>query len=224
MENGGRIMNRETFNDLSYGMYVITTKENTKNIGCFINTVNQITSSNPIVAVSLNKENYTNKILKESKKCAISILSEKTNPEVISTFGYFSSKDTDKFKNINYKEIDNLPVILENICGYMIGEVIKVIDAETHDIFLIRINKAEKIGEKIPMTYRYYHEKLKGKAPQKAPTYIEEQKENSTSNRYQCIICGYIYDDSKEEVKFEDLDENWKCPRCGVGKDKFIKI
>ena len=132
-------MNTEALRDLSYGMFVVTTKKDKKNVGCFINTVMQITSKNPIIAISLNKENYTNEVLKETRKCAISILSEKSEKEIISKFGYFSSRETNKFEDINYQNIDNLPVVLEDVCGYIIGEVIRVIDVETHDIFLIRI-------------------------------------------------------------------------------------
>jgi len=40
---------------------------------------------------------------------------------------------------------------------------------------------------------------------------------------YKCDICGYIYDESKESVKFEDLPDDWVCPICGVGKDSFSK-
>jgi rubredoxin len=42
--------------------------------------------------------------------------------------------------------------------------------------------------------------------------------------KYVCTICGYVYDDEKEEIKFEDLPEDWTCPICGVGKDKFKKV
>ena len=42
--------------------------------------------------------------------------------------------------------------------------------------------------------------------------------------KYQCQICGYIYDDDNEAVKFEDLPEDWVCPLCGVGKENFSKI
>ena len=50
-------MSLEALNNLSYGMYIVTTKQNNKNVGCFINTAMQITSKNPIRAISLNKEN-----------------------------------------------------------------------------------------------------------------------------------------------------------------------
>lgn len=219
-------MNLQALNNITYGMYIITTKENNKNIGCIINTATQITSEKPIISISLNKDNYTNKALKETKKCSISILSEKTNKELISRFGYFSSKNTDKFKETNYKEIDNLPIVKESTCAYIIGDVINIINAETHDIFLIRVKKAEQLTNDTPMTYKYYHEILKGKSPSKAPTYIKEENINlnKKGNKYKCTVCEYIYDDEKEKTKFEDLPNDWKCPICGVGKDKFIKL
>lgn len=39
--------------------------------------------------------------------------------------------------------------------------------------------------------------------------------------KYECIVCGHIYDETVEGVKFEDLAEDWVCPLCGVGKDMF---
>ena len=42
--------------------------------------------------------------------------------------------------------------------------------------------------------------------------------------KYRCTICGYIYDDSKEKVKFVDLPDDWKCPACGAPKSLFEEI
>ena len=42
--------------------------------------------------------------------------------------------------------------------------------------------------------------------------------------KYICNVGGYIYDDEKEEVKFEDLPEDWTCPLCGVPKSEFTKM
>jgi rubredoxin len=42
--------------------------------------------------------------------------------------------------------------------------------------------------------------------------------------KYVCTLCGYIYDDEKEKVKFEDLPDDWVCPLCGVSKDQFKKV
>jgi len=43
-----------------------------------------------------------------------------------------------------------------------------------------------------------------------------------SSGKYVCSICGYVYDPAEHDgVSFEDLPEDWKCPRCRQGKDKF---
>ena len=42
--------------------------------------------------------------------------------------------------------------------------------------------------------------------------------------KYRCTICGYIYDDEKEKVKFADLPEDWTCPLCGAPKSMFEEV
>ena len=217
-------MDTKVFRDISYGMYVVTTKSDIP-VGCFINTLIQITSENPTIAISINKENYTNKILKEQKKFAVSILKENATDKIISTFGYFSSIEKNKFENVEHQEIDNIPVVVEDMCSYLICEVINIVETSTHDIFIGKVLDTKKLSDETPMTYKYYHEVLKGKSPKNAPTYNEEKEEPvGESSKYQCTICGYIYDDAKEKIKFDDLPADWKCPRCGVGKELFKKI
>ena len=201
-------MDKNIFRDVSYGMYVVTTQ----NAGCIINTMTQITSENLIISISLNKNNYTNEQIKNENKFAVSIISEKTNPNLISVFGFSSSKENNKFKNFEYEEINNIKVLKENTTGYLICEVVDIIDCETHDIFLGRVIETKKENDNIPMTYKYYHEVVKGKAPKNAPTYIEEKVEDDV---YVCDICGYQH---KGEVK-----EGFICPICGVDHTHFKK-
>ena len=42
--------------------------------------------------------------------------------------------------------------------------------------------------------------------------------------KYRCSLCGYIYDESKEKIKFEDLPEDWTCPLCGAPKALFEEV
>lgn len=42
--------------------------------------------------------------------------------------------------------------------------------------------------------------------------------------KYYCTICGYVYDPAENGgVAFEDLSDDWLCPRCRQPKDKFNK-
>ena len=217
-------MNKQIFKDISYGMYLVTTiDENNKNTGCIINTLTQITSVNPIISISLNKNNYTNSAIKINKLFAISILSVDTPKELIATFGYYSSRDIDKFKNINYEINNNIPIIKEKTCGYIIAETINIVDCGTHDVIIAKVLNTNKTFNLEPMTYKYYQENLKGTSPKNAPTYIEEVS-TKLSNKYKCSLCGHIYDDSKEKIKFSELPEDWVCPLCGAPKSMFNKI
>ena len=213
-------MDIKAMQDLSYGMYVISTKMNDKNVGCFVNTVTQITAENPIITVSVNKSNYTNEALRVNKKFAVSVLPEKTEPSVISKFGFYSSRDVDKFEDMEYDVIDDVPVVKNNICGYMICEIINVVECETHDVFFARVLDAQKENDYKPMTYSYYHEVIKGKAPKKAPTYVEDsEKEIKVSvggeEVYVCLVCGYVHKGP--------MADDFKCPVCGVDKSNFRK-
>ena len=42
------------------------------------------------------------------------------------------------------------------------------------------------------------------------------------SGKYVCSVCGYVYDPAEHDgVAFADQPEDWKCPRCKQGKEKF---
>jgi len=44
------------------------------------------------------------------------------------------------------------------------------------------------------------------------------------SGKYVCSICGYVYDPAEHDgVAFEDLPEDWRCPRCRQSREKFNK-
>ena len=51
----------------------------------------------------------------------------------------------------------------------------------------------------------------------------------SEYKRYQCDICGHIYDEAEgdpdsgiaEGTRWKDIPEDWICPECVVGKDDF---
>ncbi|MGP1587056.1 MAG: rubredoxin [Treponemataceae bacterium] len=38
---------------------------------------------------------------------------------------------------------------------------------------------------------------------------------------YVCKLCGYVYDDEKEEIPFNELPDSWECPLCGAPKSEF---
>ena len=166
------ILDLEVLSNISYGLYAVTVDDNGRPTGCIINTLIQVTSFEPIyMAISLNKDSYTSEVIERNKKYAINILSEDTPKEVIMRLGFASGRDRDKMDRIDYKLRDGLPVINENCSGFMIFELVSKTRVDTHDIIIGKLIDGCR-NEFTPMTYKYYHEVIKGKAPKSAPTYL----------------------------------------------------
>ena len=164
-------MNKNAFNKLSYGVYVISTWDNGRPTGCIANSAMQITSDPATVAVSINHNNFTNKCMQDTGRFAISILGESANPGIIGSFGYKSGKDFDKFDEVE-SEIKGFMPIIKEACAYITCEIIEKFETNTHTIFLGKILEADVMKQEEAMTYAYYHNVIKGKSPKNAPTYI----------------------------------------------------
>ena len=89
--------NNKIIQKITQGMYVLTTQ----NGGCIVDAVSKISAGeNPLIAVSVKKNNYTNTLLRESKTFALSVLGEETNLEIIEIFGMHSMKEVNKFEKV----------------------------------------------------------------------------------------------------------------------------
>ena len=209
-------MNNSAFRALSYGVYILSTWDNGRPTGCTVNSVMQITSSPATIAVSVNKNNYTHECIARSRKFAVSVLHEQSAPDIIATFGFSSGRDTDKFSKVEYSVHGMMPVV-KNSAAYIVCDVEKTLETDTHTVFLGKVTDADVLENKPPMTYAYYHNVVKGKTAKNAPTYIEEKTE---TGKWDCSVCGYVYDG---KTPFEELPDDFECPVCKQPKTAFVK-
>lgn len=230
-------MDRKALHKISYGLYIVCSKNNEKINGQIANSIFQVSSEPPTIAISINKQNYTHELITKSRVFTISILSEEIPMKFIGTFGFKCGREIDKFEGINYKlGKTNTPLVTDYSIATIEAKVIKKIDVKTHTIFIAEIIDAEILSNEKPMTYEYYHKIKGGFSPKTAPTYNkeidkQEKKEEKKMDKYRCDICGYIYDPEKGDpdngvpagTSFNDLPDNWVCPICGAGKESFSK-
>jgi flavin reductase (DIM6/NTAB) family NADH-FMN oxidoreductase RutF/rubredoxin len=226
-------MDTKVFRKISYGLYIVTSREGNRINGQAANAVMQVCASPPLVAVAINKENLTHEFIKKSRLFAISILSQDAPPRLIGGFGFKSGREVNKFAGLNYRlGANGCPILQEHTLGYLECTVTEELDAGTHTIFVGEVTEGQLIREGDPMTYAYYHEVKGGTTPKTAPTYIEtkkEEKEGKKMKKYKCTVCGYIYDPAKGDpdggiapgTPFEKLPADWTCPVCGATKDQF---
>lgn len=163
-------MDPEVLYNLSYGVYIIGAFKDGRPVGCTINTCFQITASNPLLAISLNKNNFTLEAIEQNGRFSVSILSQDTDPMLIGRFGFFSSRDTDKYEGIGYDVVDYVPCVKGSFAGRLILEKVNTVDCGTHILVLAHLLDTVK-GAGIPMTYSYYHNVIKGSEPPSAPLY-----------------------------------------------------
>jgi len=237
-------MEIQAFFKLSYGLYIITSKSGDRKTGYIANTVFQVTADPPQIAISCHKNNYSAKIIDESKKFAISVLEKETDANLIGLFGYNSGHEKDKFENLEYENgKTGVPIIRDQSVAYFQCEVVDKFDVGTHILFIGKVVEGELIqGEKDPLTYAYYRDEKKGVAPKNAPTYIDKSgiKKNSEDMNnnektdlgpsYVCEVCSYVYDPGQGDetqgispgTPFADLPDDWVCPVCAAAKSDFI--
>ena len=188
---------------ISQGMYVLTTNGG----GCVVDAVSQVSSGdNPLIAVAVMKNNYTNDLMQENNKFAISVLGMNVDPEIIKIYGMHSMRDYDKFANSKVTVIDDLNII-EDSLGYMICEKVDEIDTGTHTLFIGKLIGANKYKDDMPMTYGYYQE-------HKDELLKITTKAGKTV--WVCTICNFV-------VYEENLPDDYVCPKCGAPKELFVR-
>ena len=192
--------------NIGYGLYVITSNDGKKDNGLIVNTVTQVTNTPNRLAVTINKDNYSHHIIKQTGIMNINCLTTEAPFKVFEAFGFRSGRNVDKFADCQPLRSDNGLVFLPRyINSFMSLKVEQYVDLDTHGMFICSVTEARVLSDKETMTYSYYHEHVKPK-PQ------TEGKKG-----YVCKICGYVYEG-------DPLPEDFICPLCKHGAADFEPI
>jgi flavin reductase (DIM6/NTAB) family NADH-FMN oxidoreductase RutF len=170
-------LNIRALHSIGYGMYVIGSKQGELLNAQIANTVFQITSEPPTIAVSINKNNLTHGFIRESRVFTASVLCQATPLPFIGRFGFKSGRDIDKLDGIGYRMgKTGAPVVTDNAVAYVEAEVINEVDVGSHTIFIGTVVDTDVFSDEPCMTYEYYHKVKRGTTPKAAPSYIEEKR------------------------------------------------
>ncbi len=192
--------------NIGYGLYVVTSNDGKKDNGLIVNTVTQVTSVPNRIAVTINKENYSHHVIKQTGKMNINCLTVDAPFSVFEKFGFASGRNVDKFADCTPLRSDNGLVFLPRyINSFMSLKVEQYIDLDTHGMFICSVNESRVISDKETMTYTYYQNNVKPKP------------KTEGKKGYVCRICGYVYEG-------EELPEDIVCPLCKHGAADFEPI
>ena len=192
-------MNINALNNITYGLFVLTSADGDKQNGCIINTVMQVTVSPVQIAITVNKTNFTADLIKKSGAFNISCIDESADFSIFKTFGFSSGRDCDKFADFkDFKTAENgIHYICKNTNAFMSAKVVETIDVGSHYMFIAEVTDAQVLSDVPSVTYAYYHQNIKPK-PELKP---------SEKKRWVCKICGYVYEG-------DELPADYICPLC----------
>jgi len=191
---------------LSYGLFVLTARDGSKDNGCIINTAGQITEKPLRISIAVNKANYTHDMILKTGEFNLSILSQSVPFRIFQQFGFQSGRDADKFADCEYNDrADNgVRYIPEGTNGVISGKVAESYDYETHTLFIADVTQAFILSGEPSVTYQYYFDNIKPKP----------QPKTEPKKGFVCKICGYEYEG-------ETLPDDFICPLCKHGAADF---
>ena len=192
--------------NIGYGLYVVTSNDGRKDNGLIVNTVTQVTNTPNRVAVTINKQNYSHHVIKQTGKMNVNCLDISAPFSVFQKFGFQSGRNADKFADEEVLRSDNGLVFLSrHINSFMSLKVESYVDLDTHGMFICSVTEARVISHNETMSYTYYLDNVKPKP------------ETEGKKGYVCKICGWVYEG-------ENLPDDIVCPLCKHGAADFEPI
>ena len=203
------MIEKEAMYKLTYGLFMLTTTDGEKQNGCIVNTVMMLTDNPKRIVVFVNKANYSEELLRKTKICNVSVLTEQTPFDIFKQFGFCSGREKDKFEGGRYATSENGLYYLSDYANAVLsGKVIDYYDYDTHTLFVLEVTEAKKISDEKSVSYEYYQSNIK---PKPAEKQAEAGKE-----KWVCKICGYVHEG--------ELPADFVCPWCKHPAEDFEKV
>ena len=203
------MIEKEAMYKITYGLFMLTTKDENKQNGCIVNTVAMLTDNPKRITVFVNKANYSEQLLRKNGVFNVSVLTESTPFDVFKQFGFQSGKDVEKFAGKSYPTTENgFYYLPEYANAVMSAKVIDAHDYGTHTLFVAEVTEAKTLSGDKSVTYEYYQTNIKPKPATPAQTAEKATK------KWVCTVCGYVHEG-------EELPADFICPWCKHPAEDF---
>ena len=153
-----------TYN-LTYGLFVLSARDQDKDNGCICNTAVQVASDPLRLMVSVQTGNLTREMIERSGMFNVSVLTEDVPFETIRHFGMQSGRDVDKFASFPAvaRSHNGLYHLTENANAVFSCKVVEKKDLGSHMMFIGEVTEAKVLGKNPSCTYAHYHKAIKPK-------------------------------------------------------------
>lgn len=197
-------MNPKALFNITYGLYLLTARENGFDNGCIINTAVQVANDPVRISISVIKQNKTCEMIRNTGVFNLSAITTEADFALFQRFGMQSGRNVDKFDGFAGVERsgNGLLYLTGMSSAFLSTQVVQEIDLGTHALFIAEVTDGEVLSDGWGCTYAYYQADIKPKPqPVKKRSWV-------------CGICGYVYEG-------DEMPDDFLCPLCNHGKEDF---
>ena len=199
-------MDNKAFYKFTYGVFLLTARENGRDNGCIINTAIQAANDPARVSIAVIKGGLTHDMICRTGVFTISGISESADFVLFQHFGMQSGRDVDKFADFPdaARGENGLYYLTHGANMTISARVTEQVDLGSHTLFIGEVTDAAVLSDEPSCSYDYYR------------THIKSEKQAEKKKGWVCTVCGYVYDG-------DPLPADFICPWCKHGAEDFVR-
>ena len=198
-------MNTKSLYNITYGVYLLSARDNERDNACIINTAMQIANNPTRISVAAIKGNLTHDMIASTGAFNICPISTDAPFSLFQHFGMQSGRTVDKFADFTdiSRSENGIYYLTKWANAFLSLKVTESHDLGSHTLFIGELVDGDVLSSVPSCSYGYYQSTIKKSAPKPA-----------AKKGWKCKICGYVYEG-------DTLPENYVCPICKHGPEDF---
>lgn len=198
-------MNTKALYNLTYGVYLLSAKENGFDNACIINTAVQVANHPTRISIAAIKGNLTHDMILSTGEFNLSAITTNAPFSLFKHFGMQTGREVNKFAEFTdvNRSKNGLLYLTKYANAFLSLKVTESLDLGSHTLFIAELVDGEVLSTESCCTYGYYQTTIKNSAPKPA-----------VKKGWKCKICGYVHES-------ENLPSDYICPLCKHGAEYF---
>ena len=169
-------MDLDALYKLTHGLYVLGARDENRFAGSIVDAVMQVANKPVAIALSCSNGSYTKQCIEKDGVFSLSVLCKNVSPFVVANFGFQSSRNVDKWKNVEYFEEEGLPFLKDNLAIFRC-RVLHKFPLESNTLFVAEVQSAAAAHRPDePLTYLDYRSYFKNDVMKSFENFIKTKK------------------------------------------------
>ena len=198
-------MNTKALYNITYGVYLLSAKENGRDNACIINTAVQVANNPTRISIAAIKGNLTHDMILATGVFNLSSITSDAPYSLFQHFGMQSGYNVNKFADFtDVARSENGLLYLTKYANAVLSlKVTESYDLGSHTLFIGELTDSEVLSSGECCSYGYYQSTIKKAAPKPI-----------AKEGWKCKICGHVYEG-------KELPADYICPLCKHGAEDF---